>query len=34
MTNANVDQFKGIAPGTVIAQKFDDAWVVKNVLKQ
>jgi ribose transport system substrate-binding protein len=33
VTNANVDQFKGIQPGTVIAQKFEDAWVVKNVLK-
>jgi ribose transport system substrate-binding protein len=34
VTNANVDQFKGIQPGTVIAQTYDDAWVVKNVLKQ
>lgn len=33
VTNANVDQFKGMQPGTVIAQKYDDAWVVKNVLK-
>ncbi|HET6413181.1 MAG TPA: substrate-binding domain-containing protein [Anaeromyxobacter sp.] len=34
VTNANVDQFKGMQPGTVIAQKYDDAWVIKNVLKQ
>ncbi|HVO19889.1 MAG TPA: substrate-binding domain-containing protein [Anaeromyxobacter sp.] len=32
VTNANVDQFKGMQPGTVIAQKYDDAWVMKNVL--
>ena len=34
VTNANVDQFKGMQPGTVIAQKYDDAWVVKNLLKK
>jgi len=34
VTNANVDQFKDIQPGTVIAQKYTDDWVVKNVLKK
>ena len=33
VTNANVDEFKDIQPGTVIAQKYTDEWVVKNVLK-
>jgi len=33
VTNENVDQFKGIQPGTVIAQTYDNAWVVSHVLK-
>lgn len=34
VTNENVDQFKDIQPGTVIAQKYTDDWVVKNVLNK
>jgi ribose transport system substrate-binding protein len=34
VTNDNVDQFKDIQPGTVIAQKYTDEWVVKNVLNK
>lgn len=34
VTNENVDQFKDIQPGTVIAQKYTDEWVVEHVLKQ
>lgn len=34
VTNANVDKYKGIAPGTVLAQTYDDAWVVENILKK
>jgi ribose transport system substrate-binding protein len=34
VTNTSVDQFKGIQPGSVLAQKYDEAWVVKNVLKK
>ncbi len=34
VTNTNVDQFKDIQPGTVIAQKYTQEWVKKNVLKQ
>ncbi len=32
VTNQNVDQFKGIQPGTVIAQKYTDEWVVQHIL--
>ncbi len=34
VTNATVDQYKGLPAGTVLAQTYDDAWVVKNVLKK
>jgi ribose transport system substrate-binding protein len=34
VTNATVDQFKDIQPGTVIAQKYTDEFVVKNILKK
>ncbi len=32
VTNATVDQFKGIQPGTVIAQTYTDQYVVDNIL--
>jgi len=33
VTNANVDQFAGMQPGTVIAQKYTDEWVIEHILK-
>jgi len=32
VTNDNVDQFKDVQPGTVIAQTYTDQWVVEHVL--
>lgn len=32
VTNATVDKLKGIKSGTVVAQTFDDKWVMANVL--
>lgn len=34
VTNANVDSFKDIQPGTVIAQTYTDKWVVDNILNK
>ncbi len=34
VTNTTVDQFKGIQPGSVIAQKYTDQWVIDNILNQ
>lgn len=34
VTNATVDNFKDIQPGTVIAQKYDDKWVVDHILNK
>jgi ribose transport system substrate-binding protein len=34
VTNDNVDQFKDIQPGTVIAQQYNDQWVRDNILNK
>lgn len=34
LTNATVDKYKGIQPGTVIAQTYTDKWVVDNLLNK
>jgi len=34
VTNATVDQFKDIQPGTVIAHQYDAAWVKDNILNK
>jgi ribose transport system substrate-binding protein len=34
VTNATVDKFKGVQPGTVIAQTYTDQYVVDNILNK
>ena len=34
LTNATVDKYKGIQPGTVIAQTYTDQWVVDNIINK
>jgi ribose transport system substrate-binding protein len=34
VTNKNVDQFKDIQPGTVLAQTYTDQWVIDNILNK
>jgi ribose transport system substrate-binding protein len=34
VTNATVDKYNGIKPGTVIAQTYTDQWVIDNILNK